>query len=464
MSADRVSPDRVRASGAAPIEKGRERREGAGRFAGGGTVAVAWLLAALGPLASAAQRSGLADPGQPFDRIRLKSGREVEGRVVHRGPEDWIVRVGTRERSYARGEIDTFDSLAARLAHGLKLIETLPTRRSGRPGRTGRFGAVGLHLDVASQLRELGLEREAQLVLWTALTISPGDEAVHTALGSKRSGTHWLVPVGARPVPLELARSRAADWGAAWEFATTHFRLRSNLPLEACLTAAFDLERMYALFYGLLGEPLDLREIVEPLEVWVYADRRAFPEVSGHLGGYFSRQENRLHIDASGGPSRALLAHEATHQLLFNAARASRRGDGVLPGWVDEGLAQYFQAATAGDGSRLDFRLGSEVEGWLETHRRASYPFSLSRVLTFTTSDFQGSESRLKYAQAWSLVQYCLHGEDGALRPGFMAFLAGTLRGRDSAVHFERALDGAAPDLMELEQRWKRWVAGRYGG
>jgi hypothetical protein len=380
------------------------------------------------------------------DVVELTSGRRIKGRVVFQDDEGVTMRIGSREKVYDREKVVSVEAITDKLPRALDLIDSLP------------YGSVGLHLDAAGELADLGLPREARLLYWRVLGFDPEERRAHEGLGSRRSSNRWLVPGGKRATTLEKLKVKSADWGGAWEFETTHFRLRSNLPLETALTACLDLERIYRGFYATFGAAFELHEVIEPMEVSIHADRSSYPELSSHLGGYFSPADNRLYMDASSGLERPLLAHEVTHQLLFNTAYRTRKRSGHIPGWLDEGLAQYMQAAARPLGESLAFRPGTEVPAWLSEHAVAQDPFTLKRVLNLDQTAFRGSESRLKYAQSWSLVQFCLHADDGLYRPGFLRYINGCYRGQSSGTHFTKAFK---MDAEELELPWLKWVRGQ---
>jgi len=399
---------------------------------------LAFWMCLLAPAGAYGQEQKL-----PPDVVEFANGRRLKGRVVYENEESLIMRIGSRDKVYDKEKVRTVDAVRDKLPRALELIDSLP------------YGSVGLHLDAARELETLGLPREARLLYWRVLGFDPDEATAHEGIGSKRSANRWLVPGSKRRTTLEKRKASSVDWGDAWEFETTHFRLRSNLPLDASLTACFDLERIYRAFYAGFGEDFLLHEVVEPMEVSLHADRRSYPELTSHLGGYFSPASNRLYIDASSGLARPLLAHEVTHQLLFNTAYRTRKRAGHIPGWLDEGLAQYMQAATTAVGESLRFRLGTEVRSWRAEHANADEPFSLKRVLNLDQTAFRGSERRLKYAQSWSLVQFCLHAEDGAYRPDFLRYVEGCYKGQSSGTHFTKAF---ARSAEELEAPWLAWV------
>ena len=57
--------------------------------------------------------------------------------------------------------------------------------------------------------------------------------------------------------------------------------------------------------------------------------------------GYYEPQTDMIVVDASRGTVWQTLAHEATHQLLFNSAFREKNLSGEVPPWLNEGLAEY---------------------------------------------------------------------------------------------------------------------------
>ncbi len=403
------------------------------------------LLALLALLVLATAGPPPGDVEQPLDWIELKDGRRVEGRVVFEDESELILLVGSRERSYPKDDLREVRALRRELPGALDLIDEL-----GRGDRDG-------HLALAERLEERGLPFEAAILNWRAVLLDPSCEAGHEALGHRKSGSAWRVPHGARLWTMDKRRELARDWGEAWEVPTSHFRLRTNVELERALDVALILERVYLTFHQTYAEAFELHEAVEPMEAWIHADSASFPESGGGRKGYFSPADNRLYLDASAGLPWRTLAHEVTHQLLW-AAAAGRRGQrGDLPGWLDEGLAQA-----------LELAMGYENEGWispgrlelLALHARADDPYGLKRVLNFRSDDFLGTDANLKYAQAFSLVDFLWRGPS-ELRDGFERYVHGALAGQSSSTHFKKAMGLSE---RELEEAWVEWVERTAGG
>ena len=78
----------------------------------------------------------------------------------------------------------------------------------------------------------------------------------HEALGHMKRGSAWQIPVGSRKVDWQRRFALAQDWGSAWELESLHYRLRSNLPLEANLGLAVRVGQRL-----IQGLPLRLRAL-----------------------------------------------------------------------------------------------------------------------------------------------------------------------------------------------------------
>ena len=77
-------------------------------------------------------------------------------------------------------------------------------------------------------------------------------------------------------------------------------------------------------------------------------------------------------------------------------------------------------------------------------------------MLAFTESDFfTSSKADLKYAESYTLVQFCMHGDGGRHRERFVAFMRRTYLGQSSATQFKDAMGAGG---RELEDAWLAYV------
>jgi hypothetical protein len=379
------------------------------------------------------------------DVVRLKNGRSQEGRVVYEDDLEVVLLVKTRARKIAKEDVASVRSIRAELPRALDQIAAL------------RSGDLGAHHALAQSLEERNLPNEAQLVHRMVLGFRPADDLANEKLGHRRRGKHWTLPHSGRYYRLEERERLLADWGGAWELASTHYDVRTNLPLQEAIQTTLDLERTYRGFYRIFGPDLELWEVTEPMEAHVHADAASFPESFGAGRSYFSPSAGRLVVNASQGLPLRTMVHEATHGLLYFSSVDKRSARRSWPGWLDEGLAEYMEACRTGSPGTIAFLPGQPNDRHFHTHSGSDKPFKLSRVLNFQSNDFGGtSRTDLKYAQSYTLVDFCLHGEDERHRAGFFEFLRSVYDGKSSSTHFKKALGTRE---KELEDGWHTHAA-----
>jgi hypothetical protein len=261
---------------------------------------------------------------------------------------------------------------------------------------------------------------------------------------------------GTKTIPYAGLAQAHKEWKDAWSFATTHYRVRTNLDLTRATDMAFDLEGFYRVFFDAFGIELKLYEIVDPMSAQVHADKQSFPAVVSYRDAYFDPPSNTLLVDAANGFEPRVLFHEATHEILYNTAERTKNARGEIPAWLDEGLAEYMGCCMSGlDGHAL-FVPGATAPGHFKVHAEARQPYDLARVLTFNSGDFMAtSRSDLKYAEAYTLVHFLLNGDGGRHKKGFLDFVRSAYKGQSSSTHFRDALGG---NERELEQAWIAYV------
>ncbi|MCH8251494.1 MAG: DUF1570 domain-containing protein [Planctomycetes bacterium] len=141
-----------------------------------------------------------------------------------------------------------------------------------------------------------------------------------------------------------------------------------------------------------------------------------------------------------------IIQHEGFHQF----ADAVIRGD--LPPWVNEGLAEYFERAVfTGDGyvaaviPPVDL---ARVKRWLEDGRFKS----MRDMMTLGREVWNHQMSRENYDQAWSMVHFLAHADNGRYQGTFDRFLRETGRGRPWQLAWEKTFGRG---VGEFEAQWR---------
>jgi hypothetical protein len=233
---------------------------------------------------------------------------------------------------------------------------------------------------------------------------------------------------------------------------TGPFVIHSNLPVDADSPAV----RAVGTLEDDLAARLDCREPPDalPIDVYVLDDRAAFlhllrfyfPELPPRRAFFMAQGDQRLVYTYLGPKLEEDLRHEATHALL-----RGRFGD--VPLWIDEGLAEYFEAGPGDPADRKD-RLAKLADdrrsGWTPSMTRLE---SLGDIHQMTPRDYRESwawvDMLLSDPNAGSavLVDHLEHGrDDGRSQPLSTILGARGVDGKSLIAHLET---GAAPALAQ---------------
>jgi hypothetical protein len=377
-----------------------------------------------------------------LDRVTLKDGKTIEGRVVFEGPDRIVVRVGTKDREIPTADVAEVRSRARDAREVVLSWEKLsPEDAQGR-------------LDLAQFAREHDLEGEARLLALSVLSKDPASEAAHVFLGNEKKLGAWRIKVGSHSIPFDRWVESRHDFGETEPMPSSHFLLRTNVPLDAACNFALEMELFYVAFMEWFRPELDLYEVVEPIAVHVHADNKSYPGGSGRKG-FFDPQANTVFADVSEGYALDILIHESTHALLNATAARTKEARGSIPSWIDEGLADYMSFSREGAFAHPRYARAGGNRQYFAMHAGARKPLDLSRVLALSTPDYTLSPIMgLAYAQSYTLVHFCLHGGGGAYRAKFFEFLRSCYRGKSSSTDFKAAMK---IDVKPFEAEWLEW-------
>jgi hypothetical protein len=380
------------------------------------------------------------------DRLVLRAGGTLAGRVLLETEARILFRVGTRERWIDRSEVETVESVARTQAQWL-----------------GRFAALEEEtpqalLSLAEACRSGRVIYDEALLYWRTLSLDPDHVAANERLGHRQRGRTWVAPVGSTWVPVRRLDEARSDWGEAWEMRSEHFVVRCAAGLRKTLDTLLELEHLYRAFFDLYQKDLGLRELTEPFSVYVYPSREDYPSQGTFGGAFFSPAENIAYTFMAGQRPYALL-HEATHGLLNNLMVRAAGSKGGFPAWLDEAWADHMQAIVVlARPGRATLDPARRVEGHLSTVAGERDPYSLTRVLNFQPVDYGASTKQaLKYGQGYALFHYLMHGPE-ELREPFLDYVREAAEGRGQASTFRRIF---RRDLDRIERGYLAYAAGR---
>ncbi len=143
-----------------------------------------------------------------------------------------------------------------------------------------------------------------------------------------------------------------------------------------------------------------------------------------------------------------VIQHEAFHQFAYAVIR------GNLPTWLNEGMAEYFgEALYTGD----DFVTGVISPDRLETIKfdlRHKQFFTIKDIMRMTSDQWTSDLEESNYDEAWSMVQFLAHADDGKYQKPFIAYMNLIAAGRNADDAW-KAIFGA--DIAAFQKKWEQW-------
>jgi hypothetical protein len=230
---------------------------------------------------------------------------------------------------------------------------------------------------------------------------------------------------------------------------TPYYLVHTDLPPDGAAEAVARMAR--------LGEVLRLRTrelgfngtITARLPFVLYARHADYLAASGappdSAGVFLGDRLVAAATDARGSVAWHVVQHEAFHQ--FAAATTGTE----FPAWLNEGLGEYFgEALFTGDGY---------TTGVVPTWRLARVKDSLKdnafqplgQFARLSQEQWNKDMTLARYDQAWSLVQFLLHGDGGRHRDRLVRCVKALGAGRSA----RQAWSDAFGDWPDLESAWK---------
>jgi hypothetical protein len=167
-------------------------------------------------------------------------------------------------------------------------------------------------------------------------------------------------------------------------------------------------------------------------------------------------RKNLAKFDEVSGRMFTRLAHEAFHAYLETFVFPRQVYD--VPRWLNEGLAQTFEAGLLeADTLRVDRPNGQALER-LQSDLRSENPMPLAELLTAGSDTFlsshaqSGAEASRSYVYSWGLAYYLAFERDVLSTPAFDAYLS-PAASQESAVKRFESLVGMP--LAKFEPQWR---------
>jgi hypothetical protein len=323
-------------------------------------------------------------------------------------------------------------------------------------------------VDLLTRSRDLGLGAAAEAEL---AKIYENKQAVQALLA-----TGLDVPLRAKKskksaeaiAKEDLARR---DWAKAYEIKGDNYTVRTNMGAEMANSISSAMEQVNR-FYRKVFKVRERGGNTARVTVSVYKSRAEFDEYEKldekkkNVLAFFVPNQNRVaayDLREHGyaiGELWSTLFHEASHQFTHLVSAD------LIPGWLNEGTASYFEGARLLPNGTVETNLIPEERLlYLELSLQKGDPTLKDVVTYYQPGSYDGSY----YPFGWGLVYFLLNYEDESCEriyaPLYQEYMATYGSGGKHDVfgrfveHFvTKAKQPSVKTFEDFEARWKAWI------
>lgn len=381
------------------------------------------------------------------DLITLNNGKEIECRVLVEGKEVILARVGARKKEFAVADVKEIQSIERSLAEFF-------VRYDAESG-----GGIASLAELALFCEERALFGEARnLWIRVVLTDETNEQAWQKLGGvfTKRRG--WRLKVRGRFYTLEQLRERVADWKNAMEVPTAHFLVKTDVDPIRALNVAFNLERAYLTFYGLLGPVLDLQIFDQVPEVHIPKNEKHYPapRFEGD-DAWYSYAAQTVYVNGSKDNIAFQAVYCLTQGMIDASFRRTIGGNGRLAPWAERALSEAFAAAVQVDDNGVaKWEFGQPIMQHFNYQAADEKPMTIKKLLSAGLGAYRNPpESDRFRAQSYTLLHFLVYEDKGKYREGLGTYLRTSFKGQSAATHLQKAL---GVKLKDIEVEWNAYV------
>ena len=232
-------------------------------------------------------------------------------------------------------------------------------------------------------------------------------------------------------------------------YETKYYVLHTDLDRNAVLEAESRISAM-AEMYNQRTKGFGGR-IATKLPFYLFSNPRDYYAAGGMPGsaGVFNgRQMMAIVGRETSDATWHIIQHEGFHQFVY----AMIGGD--IPIWVNEGMAEYFgQSIYTGDGFVTGLippdRL-ARLKQWIESGKVKS----INEMMTTSHELWNAGLSAVNYDQAWSMIHFLAHGDNGRYQDALNNFIKDVSRG----MRYEQAWQkNFGAGTREFEKKWRQY-------
>ena len=383
----------------------------------------------------------------------LKNGRVVEGRVATPfGRDKMLVMQGGK-----RVRVDV-----AEIAEKKLVADRLGEFFARRHQHKGSRRALRYLVDWAETA---GLPGMARLQAMELVLEDNTDAVMHRFLGHRLRNKKWQWPSGSKWLTLDKLRERMLE--RPRRLVGERFALRCDAGLLANVRALLDLERLGVEWFARFGDSLQLKEVLEIIEIQTFRNGLEFPKWGFRPRPFF---EPPPHADLGrtfyAGPSPERpedLFFLGTQGLLYRTmiGEVNRQNSrSRVCAWLEIGLGMHMQhimqgpagSALPGKPKKLDLKaLTALGRGYRLTHL-VHLPMYGSFYLTDDTA------TATNWSAAAMFVTWLLEDKkQEKTRASFLTYVRAALADRlgDSSTAFDQIM---GKPIEQFDEPWRVWL------
>jgi hypothetical protein len=291
---------------------------------------------------------------------------------------------------------------------------------------------------------------EAAVVPSDSTIPSPPGRQRAVAWYSARSRVYCaILALAAATIASASPSDRPTTQPALRAYDTRYYRIYCDLPDAAVREAEVRMTRMAEEYHARTADFAG--QITERLPFYLYATAEEYHAAGGPEGtaGFF---DGRVLRAVAGRTVTLSTWHVVQHEGFHQFAAAVIGGE--LPIWVNEGLAEYFGEAVFTGDSFVD----GVIPAWRLVRLRKELDDgsfkSVNQMMALSHAEWNAEMNVVNYDQAWSMVQFLAHGEDGRYQRAFARYM--WLLGH--RVSPPTAWSQTFGDTRGFQQRWEAWL------
>lgn len=232
-------------------------------------------------------------------------------------------------------------------------------------------------------------------------------------------------------------------------YETRYYILQTDLPVEQAREVAL---RMTAMAEEYWQRTRDFSGTIrQKFDFFVYRradDYYASGAPRGSAGLFDGRSLKAIAGEKLNDNTWRTIQHEGFHQFAHHVI-----GTDNMPIWVNEGLAEYFgEAIFTGDGF---------ITGYIPSHRVKRIRKSLEtgrmrhveEMMQLSHEQWNAELDLSNYDQAWAMVQFLAHADDGKYQRAFASFMVQISKGKP----WTNAWRDSFGDSRGFEERFRDW-------